>query len=725
MNTPAAGIAPRILVIDDNASIHDDFRKILGGRTRSGSSLDQAEAELFGKPEKTAERTAFRIDSASQGQEGLVLVEKALQAKDPYALAFVDIRMPPGWDGVETIERIWQISPDLQAVICTAYSDYSWDDIIGRFGHTDNLLILKKPFETVEVLQVAHALTKKWTFGCQARLQMENLEQMVQERTKKLQEKVEQHARVQEALRISEERFSKAFQSSPMPMAIQSWPAGCFLAANTSFFELAGYAAEQLLQHSSRNLGLWGDAASLEAATASVGRVRNHACQLRRSDGTMRHTVLWTEPMTLDDKPCLLLVVVDVTEQLKLEAELRQAQKLDIVGRLVASVAHEFNNILTVIQGHATLLRARAVTSNAPIDSIERIIQASQRAASFTGQLLSFSRKQPLNFKWVNLSETIRDMQKMLEMSLGERYQLKLEFAENLPCSRFSDGCVEQILINLALNARDSMPEGGVITVSTHFEVVSATDVSRRPNAIAGQFVCLTVTDSGCGIPREMISRIFDPFFTTKEVGKGTGLGLSTVQSIVQQHSGWIEVGSEIGRGSTFKVFFPVGDGTVVPDQESSSLVEPNDPAPVRGDGEVVLLVEDEPIVREMARCTLEDGGYRVIEAGDGREALTIWDRSSAEIDLVVTDMVMPNGVSGGALARTLHAHTPDLQVICTSGYTPEYIERDLPVDGNITFLAKPYLPNRLLETVRRCLGGDRPMENGKSTPLPESPALV
>ncbi len=724
MNPPTiTTAAPRILVIDDNPAIHDDFRKILGGRAASGTPLGQVEAELFGEPAK-AERVSFRIDSASQGQEGLALVEQAVQANDPYSLAFVDIRMPPGWDGVETIERIWRVSPDLQAVICTAYSDYSWDDIIGRFGHTDNLLILKKPFETVEVLQVAHALTKKWAFGCQARLKMENLEQMVQERTRKLQEKVEEHARMQEALHISEERFSKAFQSSPMPMAIQSWPAGCFLAANTSFFDLAGYAPDQLLQHSSRDLNLWKDEATLEAVTASVGRVRNHACELRRSDGTMRHAVLWTEPITLDDKPCLLLVVVDVTEQLKLEAELRQAQKLDIVGRLVASVAHEFNNILTVIQGHASLLREHAVSNNAPVDSIDRIIHASQRAASFTGQLLSFSRKQPLNFKTASLSGTVQNMQKMLETSLGEHYQLKLDFAEKLPCGSFSDGCVEQILINLALNARDAMPDGGVITVSTRYEEISIAEARQRPNAIAGKFICLSVIDSGCGIPRDMISRIFDPFFTTKEVGKGTGLGLSTVQSIVRQHFGWIEVASEIGRGSTFNVFFPAGTEPA-PAQESSAVVAPAQPAPIRGDGEVVLLVEDEPIVREMARCTLEDGGYRVIEAGDGREALSIWDRSSAEIDLVVTDMVMPNGVSGGALARTLQAHTPDLHVICTSGYTPEYIERDLPTNGNITFLAKPYLPNRLLETVRGCLNSSSAMANGKSGPLTESPALV
>ena len=386
MNTPAASIAPRILVIDDNVAIHEDFQKILGGQTAPVSKLNRVEAELFGEPAKATQRVSFRIDCVSQGQEALVLVERSLQAKDPYALAFVDIRMPPGLDGVETIERIWQICPDLQAVICTAYSDYSWDEIIGRFGHTDNLLILKKPFETVEVLQVAHALTKKWAFGRQARLRLEDLEHMVLERTRKLQEEIEERTAVQEALHISEERFSKAFQSSPIPMAIQSWPAGCFLAANPSFFALAGYDAEQLLKHGSRDLDLWADEAALEAATASIGRVHNHSCLLRRKDGTMRNVVLWTEPMTLDARLCLLLVLVDVTEQLKLEAELRQAQKLEIVGRLVASVAHEFNNILTIIQGHATLLYKSAAHTNAPTDSIDRILQASHRAASFTGQ---------------------------------------------------------------------------------------------------------------------------------------------------------------------------------------------------------------------------------------------------------------------------------------------------------------------------------------------------
>ncbi len=719
MNAPSSNPAPRILVIDDNVAIHDDFQKILGGQSPPASKLSRVEAELFGEPAKATQRVLFRIDCAAQGQEALALVEKSLAAHDPYALAFVDMRMPPGWDGLETIERIWQICPDLQAVICTAFSDYSWDEIINRFGHTDNLIILKKPFETVEVLQMAHALTKKWAFGRQARLRLEDLERMVQERTQKLQEQMEQLAAVQAALQISEERFSKAFHSSPIPMAIQSWPGGCFLAANASFFELAGYAAEQLLQHSSRDLKLWADEAALETATSVVGRVRKHACLLRRQDGTRRNTILWTEPMTLDANPCLLLVLMDVTEQLRLESELRQAQKLEIVGRLVASVAHEFNNILTIIQGHATLLHAIAEDAKTPTESIDRIVQAGDRAASFTNQLLAFSRKQPLNFKIANLSEAVRTLHRMLETSLGERYQLRLELADNLPHARFNEGGIDQILINLVLNARDALPNGGVIDVTTHGEVISEVNVAQRPRARAGQFVCLTVSDNGCGIPPETINHIFDPFFTTKQLGKGTGLGLSTVQSIVEQHFGWIEVASEPGRGSTFKINFPASEDTTL----EPASPPPAAAVPVRGAGELVLLVEDEPVVREMARATLESGGYQVVEAGDGREALQIWDQRSADIDLVVTDMVMPNGVSGGALARTLQAQSPDLHVICTSGYTPDYIERDLPANDRITFLAKPYRPSRLLQVIQQCLNGKQPEGNGLGSRVAECPA--
>ncbi|HEY9509988.1 MAG TPA: response regulator, partial [Verrucomicrobiae bacterium] len=226
MSQPRSESEPRILIVDDNPAIHDDFRKILGVRSEAHSRLDNIEAELFGEAAPQIERAGFRIESAHQGQEALAMVQKALQENDPYVLAFVDVRMPPGWDGIETLERIWQCAPELQAVICTAYSDYSWDDMTRRLGQTDNLLILKKPFETVEVLQLAHALTQKWILARHAKLRMEDLDRMVRQRT--------------DELRGSEERFSKAFHCSPNPGVILSCADRKFLDVNQTFLDLSG-----------------------------------------------------------------------------------------------------------------------------------------------------------------------------------------------------------------------------------------------------------------------------------------------------------------------------------------------------------------------------------------------------------------------------------------------------------------------------------------------------
>lgn len=702
MKDGTASSQARILVIDDNAAIHNDFRKILGGQPAVETRLDDMEKALFGPGATPVERAAFRIDSAFQGQEALGLVQRALQEEDPYVLAFVDIRMPPGWDGVETLEHLWQCWPELQAVICTAHSDYSWDDFARRLGQTDSLLILKKPFDTAEVLQIAHALTRKWVLARQAKLRVEDLNRMVLARTQELQEEVNERARIQEALRASEERFSKAFLASPMPMAIQNQPEGRFLDANPSFLELTGYRADQLLQHTGAELRLWENAeAQPKAAIFPQGRLRKRSGLLRRSDDATRNTVLWAEPIVLQTGPCLLILVEDVTDHLKLEAQLRQSQKLEAVGCLAAGIAHEFNNLLTVIQGHTGLLNGKALNTKSAAESIERIAQASQRAASLTRRLLAFSRKQPMQLKAVNLSAAVQGLGKMLGQLIGERFQLQLDCAPNLPPVHADEGNIEQILINLAVNARDAMQDGGAIRIATSFVVLDAASASLNLEARPGRFLCLAVSDSGCGMTREVITRIFDPFYTTKDVGKGTGLGLSTVHGIVQQHHGWIEVSSQVGQGSSFKVFLPACDETR---SFSAPAASPAVAGAQMGAGEAVLMVEDEGIVREAARLALEHGGYHVFEAGDGPEALEIWERCPARIDLLVTDMVMPHGVSGGALARVLQARDPRLQVLYTSGYSSEVIREDHHLIHGTNFLRKPYDPASLLKAVRRCL---------------------
>src|SRR5262245_19737329 len=667
--------SPRILVVDDNPAIHEDFRKILGAKSETQSRLDNIESQLFGAVAASAEQAGFRIDSAHQGQEALSLVQKALQEGDPYVLAFVDVRMPPGWDGVETLERIWQCSRELQAVICTAYSDYSWDDMTRRLGHTDNLLILKKPFETVEVLQLAHALTQKWELARQAKLRMEDLDRMVRQRT--------------EELRASEERFSKAFHCSPSPSAILSGVNRRFLDANQTFLDLSGYTAAQLGSQADQELKLWIKGSGSDADVfAPAGRLRMLPCQIRRSDGSTRQVILSSEPVTLGTTPCLLLIVEDITNQLKLEAQLRQAQKMEVIGRMAAGIAHEFNNVLTVIQGDVGLLQTAG--PSAALDRaalLNQIMQASQRAASFTKQLLAFSRKQVLQPRLLNLSTVVQNMRKMLSRLIGEKYEIQLNCPNELPSTLADEGGVEQILINLALNARDAMPQGGLLEIATSSVTVDEAGAALNPEARPGQFVMLTITDRGCGMDSQVLGRIFDPFFTTKDVGKGTGLGLSTIHGIVKQPEGWIEVVSEVGRGSTFKIFLPAYNASPLPSIRNSDHNFQAEP----GKGEIILVVEDEMAVRELACAALQKRGYHVLKAANGPQAVEIWERSTSPVSLLLTDMVMPSGMSGGELAKILQTRNPQLKVLYTSGYSPEILRKDSIVVQGINFLPKPY----------------------------------
>ncbi len=705
MNEERSQLQPRILVIDDTAAIHKDFRKILGNQTPVNAQLDELEQKLFGSSPQATDRGGFRIDSACQGQDGLALMERALQENDPYILAFVDIRMPPGWDGIETLDRLWKCCPELQAVLCTAYSDYSWDDITRKLGSRDSLLILKKPFDAAEVLQTAHALTRKWELARQAKLRLQDLERMVSERTCKLQLEVEERSRVQQALQISENRFSKAFASCPIPMAIRRNPDGRFLDANPSFLELTGYTYEQLLQQTGEALSLW-EEGIIPPAGESVceTRIRNRPNVVRRNDGSLRNTVVWAEPIELETGPCLLVILEDVTERQRLEVQLRQSQKLEAIGCLAAGVAHEFNNLLTVIQGHTGLLRSKILQAGPAMESVDRISQASERAASLTRRLLAFSHKQPLQLKQINLSTMVQGIGKTLSQLIGERYQVQIECAPDLPATRADEGNLEQILINLALNARDAMSGGGTLRVETVAVTLSETAPWQNLAARPGRYVGLIVSDTGCGMTRDVMNRIFDPFYTTKEVGKGTGLGLSTVHGIVKQHNGWIDVASEVNLGTTFKVFFPVWEGSSQPIAEQS-------PSPTAkqatATGETILIVEDEGIVREAARLALERAGYNVLEAADGPAALAVWDRSLARIDLLVTDMVMPHGVSGGALARLLEARDPNLRTLYTSGYSSEVVREDLRLTFGTNFLRKPYSPAALLNAVQACLNSE------------------
>ncbi len=388
----------------------------------------------------------------------------------------------------------------------------------------------------------------------------------------------------------------------------------------------------------------------------------------------------------------------DITENRKLEEQFRQSQKMEAFGQLAGGVAHDFNNILAVIQMQAGMLRTEQDLSQAQMDYATEIEKAAQRAANLTRQLLVFSRRQTIQPRDLDLNDVIANMTKMLQRILGEDIQMHFKYAPNPLFIHADAGMLDQVLLNLTVNCRDAMPAGGELFLETSIvefdELAAAQSYKARP----GRFACLTVSDTGCGIPPEILPRIFEPFFTTKDVGKGTGLGLATVFGIVQQHQGWINVYSEAGHGTTFRIYLP--------SLLKATNKEPASPAleSMRGGDETILFVEDDAALRNSVRNALSRLGYHVLEANTGSSALAIWNQHRDKIRLLFTDMVMPDGMTGKELAGKLLQSNPKLKIIYTSGYSAEVADRDLPLDESVNFLAKPFEAHKLALTVRNCL---------------------
>lgn len=723
MTPPPTPRPPRILIVDDNPAIHVDFRKILGGAGGAEPHLDAAEAALFGESEVVSTQDTFRLDSAHQGQEALAMVRKALEEEDPYQLAFVDVRMPPGWDGVETLERLWQVAPDLQAVICTAHSDYAWDDFVRRLGKTDSLLILKKPFETIEVLQLAHALTRKWELARQAQLCIADLDRLVQQRTaelvaanQELQREVAERLRAEVALRESEARFSRAFEFSPVPLALLRTHPWRYVDVNPAFAELCGASRAELMAAGGDQLQWLSQGPSAAPIRLDPEKpLRQHPCLLRRPDGQERRVLLSTQPFVLGAEPCLMLAAEDITAQVRLEEQLRQTQKLEAVGQLTAGIAHEFNNILTVILGNVSLLQSGDVNPALQGALLERTAEYAQRAARLTQQLLAFSRRQWFRPKPVDLGQTLQKLAPTLARALGDRHTLELRTSLQLPAALVDPHGIEQVLVQLLLNARDAAPEGDTIQITTGQVELDEATAAQTPEARPGRFVWFEVTDHGCGIPPEVLPRIFDPFFTTKGFGRATGLGLSTVHGIVKQHEGWVEVRTHPGQGSTFRVYLPVAPA--LPAEPPPPPTALPAAGPPQGQGPIILLVEDELPVRDLTAELLKRRGYRVLKAADADEALRIWETCGVVPDLLLTDVVMPGTMSGHDLARTLQCLNPDLKVIYTSGYSPDVIREAMEREPGVVFLPKPYHPQALFQAIQQCLSGPSP-----STGTPAGP---
>jgi two-component system cell cycle sensor histidine kinase/response regulator CckA len=498
------------------------------------------------------------------------------------------------------------------------------------------------------------------------------------------------------ALRESEERFSSAFRASPVAIAITSFPDGRIADVNASFVKLFGYERSEAVGRTALELGLWEQPelrSRIENALRENCSLGGVECRFKIKSGDQRIALVFMEKITTGDTSSVLWLSHDMTDRLSLEAQIRHLTKMEAVGRLAAGVAHDFNNLLTVIQGN-TVMVLRKCAQTELTNSLNNINEAAQRAANLTRQLLTFSRKNNVTLIPLDLNLAITHATRMFKHMLRADISLRINFAPHLPAMLGDATMIEQVLMNLVVNARDAMPHGGEMSVSTSVVTVDRTYKERHAEARLGEYVCLQLSDTGTGMDTATMNRVFEPFFTTKKPGEGTGLGLATVYGIIKQHNGWIEVNSELGTGTTFRVLIPANRSVTLP-----PALLPEQPS-----ADSILLLEDEPAILDLVGRLLIDAGHRVHRASSGVEAMQLWTEHASEIKLLLTDIRMPHGMSGYDVAENLLALNPAIKVIFMSGYPPESPQLDQMLRQGAQFLAKPCPPVALNDAVEKML---------------------
>jgi len=503
----------------------------------------------------------------------------------------------------------------------------------------------------------------------------------------------------QRNLEESERQYRLLFEANPWPMWVYDQNDLAFLAVNEAATKHYGYTRQEFLTMTLRDIRPPEDVALLLADVASP-TVQLHTdgpWRHRRKDGSIIYVEITSHPLQFGNTKACLVLAHDVTERLKLEEQLRQSQKLEAVGQLAGGIAHDFNNLLTVVEGYAELIHGELPVDDPNRTSIQEILVAAQRAASLTRQLLAFSRRQMLQPIRLNLNANVGSTHRMLSRLLGENIATVAQLEPQLWDVFADPGQIDQIILNLAVNARDAMDRGGKLTIST--ANVNIGEEGGADNVPLGRYARLTIADNGHGMDAETRKRIFEPFFTTKEIGRGTGLGLSTVYGIVKQSAGFIRVESEPGKGTRFDILLPAVDQQA----PEPAAATPAPDAPDRSGG-AVLVVEDDEVVRQLVTAMLRSAGYEVIAPMLPSDALKTLEDPKVRIDLLLTDMVLPE-TDGAAIADAALRLRPGLKVLYMSGYTEHAVLRRHPIDDGVPFLQKPFTKTALLAKVREALG--------------------
>jgi len=506
-----------------------------------------------------------------------------------------------------------------------------------------------------------------------------------------------------ERRRTTEDRYRLLFQSNPYPVVVIDRDTRHFLAVNDATLEQYGWSREEFLAMTANDLYLPEDVPAANAmrqdgAWGVIPAVQG--LRHRRKNGTVFDVETSVRPIDLDGRPAVLALAHDVTARHAAEAQLRQSQKMEAVGQLTGGIAHDFNNILMVILANADELQEEENPDAAMVAArLEPITQAVLRASALTRQLLAFSRTQPLSPKHTDLNDLVSDTGKLLRRALGEHIEIDSALAAGLWTVNIDRTQLETALVNLCVNARDAMPGGGKLRIETRNVSLDKDNITQGTDVVAGDYVMLAVTDTGSGMSPETRARVFEPFFTTKEVGKGTGLGLSMVYGFIKQSNGHITIHSEVGRGTTFRLYLPRSDGV----QEKAAGRKT---APLPRGAERILVVEDEPLVRAGVVRQLQSLGYSVSQASDGGTGIASFEAAPQPYDLLLTDIVMPGRMNGRAFADEVARRWPKTRVVFISGYAENAVLHDGQADDGVLVLSKPFRKSDLAQIVRQALDG-------------------